>query len=61
MFFAYVIITTNEVRLYVQEPSRITPTIQLHFEEEGVGDEITFFDYDMAKSGLANVVSIYSL
>lgn len=47
------------MRFYVRQPLRITtPTIESHFQEEGVEDEIKVFDYDMVKSGLADIVSI---
>lgn len=49
------------MRLYVQEPSRVTPAILDHFADEGVEDEINVFDYDMAKSGLASIVSITAI
>lgn len=57
VFFAFVIITETEVRLYLQHPSRITQAILEHFDEEGVEDEIKVFDYDQVKAGLANIVS----
>lgn len=61
MFFAYVILTEDEVRLYVEQPTRITPAIFSHFEEEGVEEEIKIFDYGLAKAGLADVVSIVTV
>ncbi|XP_037029455.1 xaa-Pro aminopeptidase ApepP-like [Bradysia coprophila] len=57
VFFAYVILTSDKVRLYVLEPSRITPNIREHFQEEGVEDEIEVFDYDLTKAGLADIVA----
>lgn len=47
------------MRLYVEKPSRITQEILSHFEEEGVGEEIIVSDYSLAKSGLADIVSIH--
>lgn len=56
VFFAYVILTANEVRLYVEQTSRITTEIWKHFQEEGVEDEIKVFDYNLIKTGLKNIV-----
>ncbi|KAJ6605041.1 Xaa-Pro aminopeptidase ApepP [Pseudolycoriella hygida] len=54
VFYAYVIITPSELRLYVEQPTRITAEIVSHFTEEGV--EVKVFDYSLVKSGLAEVV-----
>lgn len=59
VFFAYVILTANEVRLYVLDRSRITTKILDHFEEEGVKDEVKVFEYDLIKAGLTDIVSTY--
>lgn len=58
VFFAYVILTANEVRLYVEQPTRITAEIEKHFQEEGVEDEIKVSDYNLIKTGLKNIVSV---
>lgn len=56
VIYAYVIVTHDDIYLYVLDKSRITSKIYKHFKDEGV--EVIVDEYDKITNGINKVVSI---
>lgn len=54
VFFAYIIVTENDIILYILNKDRINTDIEKHFESEDI--QVKVHEYNLTLSGIEDVV-----